>query len=149
MKNLEKYYIKFDELKVGQKLWSIKQGEVTISKLSNNGVFPVEAFSEGRETQYTENGKFYPKDKYPSLFKSNPFESLKEEPRIIEVYFDNGWFEREAIGFVNEYAIVINPYANAPYAIDRWREIQPKIELTIEERLEKLEKEINNLKSKP
>lgn len=149
MKNLEKYFINFNELKVGQKLWSIKQGEVTVSKLSNNVVFPIATFCEGHEEQYTKNGEFQLADKYPSLFNSNPFEDLKEEPRMIEVLLDDEWKERKAVYFFNEYAIVPIPVTNEPYATKKWREVKPKVELTIEERIEKLEKEINNLKSKP
>jgi len=98
MKNLEKYLIDFDTLKVGDKVWSIEEGEVEITEL-----FPDKKRTQYQiETQkesYTKEGKYQPQNNYPSLFKSNPFEAISEYPKVMEVSDDKD-FTHSRIGVV-------------------------------------------------
>ena len=91
MKNLEKYLIDFDTLKVGDKVWSIQEGDTEIKQLNSSPLhLPI---CTANNTEYKKDGCFNTNDKFPSLFKSNPFESISEYPKVMEVsndkYFGN------------------------------------------------------------
>lgn len=81
MKNLEKYLIDFDTLKVGDKVWTIQEGDTEVIKLRRNGEYSIHT----KEQCYTKKGYFVEGHKSPSLFKSNPFESISEYPKLMEV----------------------------------------------------------------
>ena len=81
MKNLEKYLIDFDTLKVGDKVWTIQEGDTEVIKLRRNGEYSIHT----KEQLYTKEGYFVKQHKSPSLFKSNPFESISEYPKVMEV----------------------------------------------------------------
>ena len=81
MKNLEKYLIDFDTLKVGDKVWSIQEGDTEVIKLRRNDEYPIHV----KEQLYTKEGYFVKQHKCPSLFKSNPFENISEYPKVMEV----------------------------------------------------------------
>lgn len=148
MKNLEKYYINFDELKKGDTVWHSRLGETEISVINNNSKNHPIVLTTGC---YTKEGKFADSDKYPTIYKSNPFLDLKEEPRMIEVRLDKEiWEERELIYEIKGSAVVWSKKRiDIPevYCHMFWREIQPK-ELTDKERIAKLEEEIEKLKNK-
>lgn len=81
MKNLEKYLIDFDTLKVGDKVWSIQEGDTEVIKFRCNNEYPIHT----KKHCYTKKGYFVEGHKSPSLFKSNPFESISEYPKVMEV----------------------------------------------------------------
>jgi len=83
MKNLEKYLIDFDTLKVGDKVWSIEYGECNIAAI-NLGNYPIKI----KGNSYTKEGKIFTLNSTPSLFKSNPFEGISEYPKLMEVSND-------------------------------------------------------------
>lgn len=70
-KIIEPYLIDFDKLEVWQTLWSVTSGEVEIQSL-NNWINLTNGF------KYYRSGINSPlRDKYPTLFTSNPFENLQ------------------------------------------------------------------------
>lgn len=95
MKNLEKYLIDFDTLKVGDKVWTIQEGDTKVINLNSNSEYQIE--TEGN--LYTKDGFCSEEDKFTSLFKSNPFESISEYPRVMEVS-DNRDFSNSEVRVV-------------------------------------------------
>jgi len=83
MKNLEKFLIDFDTLKVGDKVWTIQEGDTEIKHLDNSSVYPIRTTNN---ELYKKDGHFQTDNKFPSLFKSNPFEHISEYPKVMEVY---------------------------------------------------------------
>ncbi len=82
MKNLEKFLIDFYTLKVGDKVWSIQEGDTEIKSFdSDDNSFPINTSNDA----YTKKGCWGEDDKFPSLFKSNPFENISEYPKLMEV----------------------------------------------------------------
>lgn len=80
--NIEKYKIDYSKLNVGDKLWSIQLGDCTMRGIGLNaqlGRMIVCDNAEGLEVCYTEEGFHSKKDKFPSLFTSNPF-AEEEDP---------------------------------------------------------------------
>ena len=82
MKNLEKYLIDFDTLKVGDKVWTIQEGDTEVINFDYNTIYPIRTTNN---ELYKKDGSFQTNDKFPSLFKSNPFESISEYPKVMEV----------------------------------------------------------------
>lgn len=80
MKNLEKYLIDFDTLKVGDKVWSIEFGDNVVGSITSSGDYPIKIYN----TAYARDGKISTFNKFPSLFKSNPFGSISEYPKVME-----------------------------------------------------------------
>jgi hypothetical protein len=74
MKIAEKYLIKFDELKVGQKVWNAGLGEVTVLDITKNEDYPILTSTSYGERTFTKNGYSMIDDKYPTLFLSCPYE---------------------------------------------------------------------------
>ena len=153
----------FSDAKVGDKVYSLRYGEQLIVYIISNAKYPIQT----NNCSYTINGKHYTDDLYPILFKSNPFieiaklnnkESKNNEERWIEVY-DNKlyiWIRRKLVAVRNNKAIcwsratndeeVLN--ATDVYSWDKWREIQPEVELTLEQIAEKFGIDVNKLKIK-
>lgn len=82
MKNLEKYLIDFDTLKVGDKVWTIQEGDTEVINFDYNTIYPIRTTNN---ELYKKDGSFQTNDKFPSLFKSNPFENISEYPKVMEV----------------------------------------------------------------
>lgn len=84
-------------LKVGQKVWTITEGDCTVESLTNSGSYPIEVSPEhgGQPESYTSDGRRFTKDNYPSLFLSNPLKE-GEYPKVMEVRANNSnnWFTR-------------------------------------------------------
>jgi hypothetical protein len=88
--------INFDELRVGQRVWTIQNEYTTIKdlncKIINNEKYPIETEDNNTYTQggYNEKG-----DLFPSMFLDCPF---IEEERVVEVS-EGGeeWYKRVLI----------------------------------------------------
>lgn len=94
-----KYLIDFDTLKVGDRVWSFQEGAVTVIEVNEN-------FIKAGKWHYTRAGLFDTNDQYPSLFRSNPFEDLREEffkDTLMEVRDINreDWCKRVVLGKKN------------------------------------------------
>lgn len=98
-----KYLIDFDSLKVGDRVWGIREGYTKVINLVYNDMFPI-VTTEGKT--YTNTGRFGVSHSHPSLFRSNPFEDIREEffaDTLMEVRNGNGrWYKRVVIGRKNE-----------------------------------------------
>lgn len=84
MKNLEKYLMDFDTLKVGDKVWSIEFGDDVVESITSSNNYPIGT----SKATYTKEGKINTWNKFPSLFKTNPFEGNSEYPKLMEVSDD-------------------------------------------------------------
>lgn len=91
----KEFLINYEELKVGDPLWSAWHGDVTVSDLDSceDHAYRIEIkTSKGTHFHFTETGKYSSVDSLPTLFKSCPY---KEEERLVEVSKDNKeWFKR-------------------------------------------------------
>lgn len=159
---MEKFKVKFEDLRVGQKVWTIQDGEVTINLLHINYDKPIEVYNGASYRWYSKDGFFLNTDEYPSLYLSNPFEQYPYSKGEYIMVWDN----IEAASVKRIFLCVID---NAKYPIvcvhshteDDFKnglefslelfknasKIEEKIEpLTLEQRIEKLESIINNQK---
>lgn len=85
---MKKYLIDFENLKLGDSVWSIQAGDTKVIKIDNKANYPI---STGVYS-YNVKGFNYNEHKSPSLFKSNPF----EYPKMMLVSDDNkNWLERK------------------------------------------------------
>lgn len=145
MKNLEKYLIDFDTLKVGDKVWSIQEGDTEIKQLNSSPLhLPI---CTANNTEYKKDGCFNTNDKFPSLFKSNPFESINEYPKVMEVSDDKDFKNSEIrvvfthkngyyIAWIGATTIEESEYKTSTSHWKYAREIQPekkKTRLTMED----------------
>lgn len=76
----ERYLIDFDNLKVGDRVWTINNDYCIVEMLNKSHTYPITAGS----VYYTKDGKMGEWHKYPSLFRSNPFEDIREGGRIVK-----------------------------------------------------------------
>ena len=125
--------IVFENLVVGQKLYSIRYGDCTFSGIGG-GTYPmlVEFDCIGTKT-YAKDGFISITDENPDLFLTNPFE--KNQERVIEVGGVKGvWHRRVCFKIVNDLAIcwmnaqTIEEAKNEFYTEcwQSWRELQPE-----------------------
>lgn len=151
----------FSDAKVGDKAFSLRDGESVITDINIHARCPIVC---GENLSYTKDGKIFESYKFPTLFKSNPFiaiaklfnENKNNEERWIEVLHDDGWHRRKLITIKKGKAIywkgasteeeVLN--ATQTFAWDKWREIQPEVELTLEQIAEKFGIHVDKLKIK-
>ena len=147
----------FSDAKVGDKVYSVRYGEQLIVSIISNAKFPIQTSN----CSYTIDGKHYTDDLHPILFKSNPFieiAKLNNEERWIEVFdgVANRWIKRKLIVIKNNEAICWSYasndaevlMANNTSCFGTWREIQPEVELTLEQIAEKFGIDVNKLKIK-
>jgi hypothetical protein len=74
MKINDKYLIKFDELQVGQTLWSAMYGDVTIIELNERRAYPIIVKDRDESiTGFTKDGKNIELHDLPTLFLSCPY----------------------------------------------------------------------------
>ena len=73
LKKLEPILVKKENLKVGQKLWSIQLGECSTKTIADSGISVENGFYA---KQYYWSGNYYCGDEFPALFTQNPFEYL-------------------------------------------------------------------------
>lgn len=102
MKHLE---INFDNLVVGQKVWSILHGELVIANLEKTNRYPITVVDSNKQEKiFTIEGKYHLNHTYPALFLSNPFEQVSEFPKVMEVSDNNyNWYKRVVVIADNKY----------------------------------------------
>jgi len=62
------------DLKVGDKAFDVRFGEVEIVSIDNFGTYPIEAIGKNNSvSSYTLDGRLYDSEVFPTLFGSNPF----------------------------------------------------------------------------
>jgi hypothetical protein len=91
-----KHQINYEDLKVGQKVWTIHEGYCTVNGLRSVSDFVIKA----GVYFYTKEGFFSLQAHSPSLFLSNPFEAESQaQERVVEVrqYEDVNWHRRVLI----------------------------------------------------
>ena len=93
--------------KVGDKLYHIRWGEVTVGGTSTGREYPIWVTHANSPHSFTANGFCLKTDALPSLFKTNPYEwlSKQKQEREIEVFVDNHWEPRVLIKVVDGVAV--------------------------------------------
>jgi hypothetical protein len=128
----------FKNHQVGDKVYHIVHGWVKIEKKVGD-FFYVKAQS------YNYDGKYREDNENPTIYPHNPFEQTEE--RMVEVYNYHwkSWEKRVLIKKLkNGEALCWNTGNRNAYVWDKWREIQPKKELTTEEKINILWEKHNN-----
>jgi len=122
--------------KIGDKVFSILLGELTITDISNSGVYVILC----GDVTFTKDGFWRKKeDVLPTLFKTNPFEYLSKlnnnQERVIEVKTRNGlYIPKVCIKVLDGYAVCwqsgnsldnIDPsVGSCTFPPANWREVQ-------------------------
>ena len=88
---IKPFLIDFDKLEVGQKLWSVFDGEIKILSIKEENQLPIKCFGN----DYHKDGKLYENDKYPTLFTSNPFENLQRVEPLYSTVRENRTVQTE------------------------------------------------------
>ncbi len=130
----------FKNHQVGDKVYHIFYGWVKIEYKEQN-CFYVNA------QLFYYDGKSRIIDENPTIYPHNPFEQTDE--RIVEVYDEtigNIWRERVLVKELENGEALCweDEYKSDAYAWKEWREIQPKKELTTEEKINILWEKHNN-----
>lgn len=72
----------FKSAKVGDKVWSIEHGEVTIQRIVGTASYQIgTSDDDGNVGSYTYEGKYNLLDKFPSLFWTKPYDKLPERQK--------------------------------------------------------------------
>lgn len=124
------YLIDFDKLKVGDVLWSARDGEVKVTSMTKDFI------EVSTDISFFGDGKYHNHDKYPTLFTSNPFAQFENHfvERVMEVS-DNGvkWYPEKVFGIKNNYYLAWNEIESVLGWTVRYykfaREIHPQREL--------------------
>lgn len=159
LKKLEPILVKKENLKVGDKLWSIQLGGCEVTDIDVKDSCPIKI---DEDSSYDYNGYFFDEDYFPSLFTQNPLEyllnltkqsDLPEYGEEIEVWDtkNNKVNRRKFIGFKNkntEKRIVCVAFhyehefeLNMPFGavcFENYRRITKPAELTDEQKLAEL-----------
>ncbi len=158
---MKKYLIGSVEIKRGQKLWSILDGEVSVINILQGDTYPIKT----ERATYTLDGKLSINDKYPALYLSNPLEhNVPEYPKWMEVTSpgNNVWLKRYVLceqdgKFVSIASASSNKSdyidINTSTTIVRWSyardlPIVKTLELTIDEIAAKFGVEVDQIKIK-
>jgi hypothetical protein len=153
MNNLPKeYYINFDTLKVGDKVYHLTQRWLTVEAI-NQGFVVL-----SNECSYLKDGRFSETEEIV-LYSKNPFELLNNQERVILVRDgeNEGWTKRVFIKTLPNGKVVVwscsesIEYSNDIFEAETWnfwKELEEPKELTPDQRIESLEKEVNELKEK-
>lgn len=86
------------KVKVGDKIWTIKEGWIEVKRIDTSETFPIDTECNS----YTIDGKIYFDDKYPSAFLECPFKDLPIEKDTL-VYFRNNENECWKIGYYSHF----------------------------------------------
>jgi hypothetical protein len=73
------------KVKVGDKIWTIEDGLVSVVSINNMDVYPIET----KDNTYTINGKWKKDAKYPSAFLEYPFKEQPIEKDTLVWFRDN------------------------------------------------------------
>lgn len=139
----KEYYIDFDTLKVGDKVWHIAKGEKVVTDIDNGEIYLIEV--DNTDT-YTKEGFNVIGDKFPTLYAKNPFELLKNQERVILVNFCGEWIERNVEKWIDGKPLVENIDNTCYFLATSWKELESPKELTLEEIVKKQGEEIKKLK---
>jgi hypothetical protein len=130
----------FRNHQVGENVYHIVYGWVNIEYKEQN-CFYVNA------QLFYYDGKSRISDENPTIYPFNPFEQTEE--RMVEVYSDDGecWEKRILIKEIKNSKVLCwakGEDKTGAFFWDKWREIQPKKELTTEEKINILWEKHNN-----
>lgn len=122
--------INFDELKVGQRVWSAQQGYVTIRDITGSERYPIVVYSSesNKENRFTRDGHWFQSDLLPTLFLDCPF---VEEERVVEVSnAGENWCKMTLVFKIPQGFVCYNHHdANIKGGLQVWnfmRELQPE-----------------------
>jgi uncharacterized protein (UPF0297 family) len=143
--NLPKeYYIDFDTLKVGDKVWDIMKGEVEITNVKAGDEYTIAT----KYDTFTKEGKNHINSLIPRLYSKNPFELLNNQERVILVrnFESEDWEPRVLIMYKNERAVCWTgaetieeaKLTNKTTRFKFWKELEEPKELTLEEKFKNL-----------
>lgn len=77
--------IVFENLKVGDKVFSVRKGWGVVNNRDEMEVYPIGVeYSDEEEQEYTKDGRLYSDDLFPELYLDNPYENQLQE-RVMEV----------------------------------------------------------------
>ena len=115
----------FRNHQVGDKVYDIVDGWVTI-EYKEEDLF----FVKGQSFIY--NGKLRQNDENPTIYPYNPFEE-----RMVEVKTFGGFVPRELLKILPNNSVLCWDSEEKKYTTihKEWREIQPKKELTVDEKI--------------
>jgi hypothetical protein len=138
-----KTYFNFKDANIGDKVYHVVNGWSTIV-VKTQDYFIVEC--DGFKLSFSFNGKRNNWDKKTSIYPFNPF--VQTEERMVEVckdYNDN-WENKVLIKELKNGEVLCweDEYKTDAYVWKEWREIQPKNELTTEEKINILWEKHNN-----
>lgn len=134
-------------VKVGDTIWTIESGEVTVSNILINDNYQIK--TRDRWT-FTLNGKYAKTDKFPSAFIRNPFENINTfQEREMMVSNDNiNWYKRNVFCKRNNLFLADPPSWRGLREEGWWlyaKEIEPKLKLTFEEIARKFNTDVKNI----
>lgn len=113
--------IKFEDLKVGQTVWTIQYGWTQIIRLDDTD-FPIVTNDAQR---FTKEGKLYETDVFPSMFLEEPFIERMMEVSDNETH----WEKRRVVCKYNNRYHAVNELDKSDLSLIPWkyaREIQPE-----------------------
>jgi hypothetical protein len=116
----------FRNHQVGDKVYHIIDGWVTIQKKEQNCFYVKSQY-------FNYNGKFSNIDENPTIYPDNPFGG-----KMIEVKIVNEFVPRELIRILPNNSVLCwgeELQKEAAFVWKEWREIEPKKELTIDEKI--------------
>jgi hypothetical protein len=154
MNNLPKeYYIDFDTLKVGDKVYHYLDGDIEVCAIIPEDNFPIKDMI-GRS--YTREGFYNESHLRPAIYSKNPCELLNNQERVILVkdFEENDiWRQRVLICIKNDKAICWEEGETiekakevyGTYTWNLWKELEEPKELTLEERVKIHEEKIKRL----
>jgi len=152
----------FSDTKVDDKVFSLLEGESEIKGIDKVDSYPIRT----KNSWYTSDGKYCTGNKFPVLFKRNPYEAIAElfsnnngfEERWIMVSNDNNdWRKRKVFMVKNNLYLAwgsaeTDEQVGRTCIVTNWdyaKEIEEKdVELTLEEIAEKFNINVKNLKIK-
>ena len=134
-------------VKVGDTIWTIESGEVTVSNILINDNYQIKTRDSGT---FTLNGKYAKTDKFPSAFIRNPFENINTfQEREMMVSNDNiNWYKRNVFCKRNNLFLADSPSLFGRQGGVWWlyaKEIEPKLKLTFEEIARKFNTDVKNI----
>lgn len=132
-------------VKVGDTIWTIHNGFTEVKEIRLSDIYSIKT----KIYSYTFDGKNQKLDKHPSAFTKNPFENVGFQERWLMVSNDKLKWRRRRV-FMRKNKIFFawdraetNEEADEEMIIVKWSHVmeleEPK-ELTLEERIERLEK---------
>jgi len=125
----------FKDAKAGDKVYHVAMGWVTVNYNDGHGIEINEC------KMYNMDGREDSKDENPTIYPYNPFE--KNSERVVEVFRPDGWVRRVLIAekldgvlcWIGAESLEESKPEIYTSFWKEWREIEPKKELTQEEKI--------------